>query len=176
VALRLRRDDTKTRYGVVLKVNGENTIGRQRLPDLSCRRWILDPGAGPITITGYQIDARTAEQFRVLSRRESKAREMDYGADVGTITLTVFREQQKEEVSDPTEEKEQRNARLAARAQLPQNETYQDLKTALLAEANDSETRGLIGEGEKVESKVREVKFKAEPTPVMSVTLIYYRR
>jgi hypothetical protein len=174
VMFRLRRDSGKERYGVVLKVNGENTIRRQRLPDLQCRRWILDPGDRPITIRGFQTDGKSAQAFRVLSRAESKGREMDYGEDVGTISLTVFRERKTEETPDPEEEREQRNTRLVARAKLPEGkESYQALKSELLEEAN--ETRGLIVEGDKVESKVRKVKFTADPTPVMSVTIIYYK-
>src|SRR5262249_16112119 len=80
VGFRLVRDGWKERYGVVLKVYGENTVGRQRLPDLHCRRWILAPGSKPITIRGYQMDDKEAEEFKVISPVESKAREMSYGA------------------------------------------------------------------------------------------------
>lgn len=88
-----RKAKDNVRYGVVLKVNGENTLGRQRLKDANCRKWILEPNAPPITVRGFQIDNQTAEEFHVLSRAESKAKEIDYGADVGTINLVVFREQ-----------------------------------------------------------------------------------
>jgi hypothetical protein len=173
VAFRLRRDSSKVRYGAVLKVNGENTVGRQRLPDLQCRRWILDPGDRPILVGGFQMGSSKAQQFVVLSRAESKAREIDYGADVGTITLTVFQERQKEEVADAGEEKARQKARVVARARLPQKEDYATLKQELLDEAN--ETRGLVVAGKEELSRVREVKFTPDPTPVMSVTLIYYR-
>ncbi len=175
VAFRLGRDKSKARYGAVLKVNGENTVGRERQPDQHCRLWVLDAGKGPYLIQGYQIDAKTRKNFRVLSGSESKAREMNYGADVGTISLTVFRERQKEEVHDPLEARAKRDARVADRASLPANKaTYKELRAELLREANE-ETRGLIGEGEKVASKVRVVPFHPGPTPVMSVTIVYYR-
>jgi serine/threonine protein kinase len=174
VAIRLRRDNAKVTYGVVLKVNGESTLFRQKLPDLQCRKWILPPGVGPLTVSGFQIDNNTKEVFRVMSRKESEARAIDYGDDVGTITLTVFRARQKEEAYDPTERKELRNARVVAQAKLPQKSTYKDLKSELLAESNDEETRGLIGEGEKEKSKVKTVSFKPDPTPLMSVTIVYY--
>jgi hypothetical protein len=174
VLFRLVRDGSKERYGVVLKVNGENTIGRQRLPDLHCRRWILDPKAGPITITGFQVDDREAEEFVVLSRAESKAREIDYGTDVGTISITVFRERQKEETYDSDEEKARRNARVVARARLPRKDSYATLKQELLDEANE-ETRGIIKEGPKIASRVKKVKFTPDPIPVMTAAIIYYR-
>jgi hypothetical protein len=87
-----RKAKDNVRYGVVLKVNGENTLGRQRLKDADCRKWILEPNAAPITVRGFQVDNQTAEEFHVLSRAESKAKEIDYGTDVGTINLVVFRE------------------------------------------------------------------------------------
>ena len=72
--------------------------------------------------------------------------------------------------------KAERDARIVARVQMPQSDSYSKLKAALLAEGNDAETRGLIGQGQKVESKVRVVAFKPDPTAVMSVTIVYYRR
>lgn len=105
VELVLKRDGSRERFGVVLKVNGENTIDKQRLPDLKCRRWVLDPGDGPLTISGYQVNDKEFETFRVLSVPESKEREINYGADVGTITVTVFRELKgKAKPPDPSDE------------------------------------------------------------------------
>jgi hypothetical protein len=175
VALRLRRDASKARYGVVVKVNGESTIARQGLPDAQCRRWILEPGSGPIVLQGYQLDGKTLEKFHVLSRAESKAREVDYGEDVGTISLTVFRERLKEDVPDAGEGKEERNARAVAKVSLPRKETYDALKKDLLEEANEEQSRGLVVPGERVSSRVRAVRFNADPIPIMSVTVLYYR-
>ncbi len=174
VAFRLVRDDSKVRYGVVLKVNGENTADRQRGPDLHCSRWVLAPGARPITITGYQVDDDHEEPFRVLSRAESKRREVNYGEDVGTITLTVFRQQTREpEPPGPDEARQQKRLQAVAQARLPGNkEDFQALKSALLAEA--IEERGLIVPGSKVKSRTRTVEFRPAPTPVMTATLFYY--
>ncbi len=174
VAFRLGRDGSKERYGVVLKVNGENTILRQREPDLHCGRWVLDPGARPFAIRGFQLDTKTAKEFRVASLSESKAREVNYGPDVGTITMTVFRELKKEEVFDPLKARAERREQAVGQARLPHKGSYRELKAALLSEAND-EPRGLIVEGEKVASKVQVVKFRPDPTPVMSVTIVYYK-
>jgi hypothetical protein len=172
VAFVLGRDGSKERYGVVLKINGENTIGRERLPDLHCHKWILDPGTKPITIEGYQLDEKTAQAFRVLSRKESERNQVNYGADVGTITATVFRDRPgQEKAPDLTDEGEY----LAAvqRGKLPETraENFHALKAQLLEEAN----RGLIAEGQRIGSKTQAVKFHADPTPVMVATIIYYR-
>jgi hypothetical protein len=175
VSFRLIRDGSKVRYGAVLKVNGANTIGKERLPDLRCTRWVLNPGAGPVEIKGFQVDDDGAKAFRVLSRQESGARALDYGPDVGTITLTVFRERKGEDRFDPLEKAQQKQARIVAQGDLPSKDTLDALKADLLKEGNEDRTRGLLGEGEKVASKVRKVSFRPEPTPVMSVTIVYYR-
>jgi hypothetical protein len=172
VVFGLARDGSKERYGAVLKVNGENTLYRQKLPDLQCRRWILDPGDGPCKIPGFQKDDKTTEEFRVLSATESRAREINYGADVGTVALTVFRERKgKAKPEDNSEE----GAALAAVAKgaLPEKnaKNYYALKSQLLADAN----RGLIVEGADAKNPVKTVTFEPDPIPVMSVTIIYYR-
>jgi hypothetical protein len=173
VSLVLKRDGGEQRYGVVLKVNGENTLGRQRLPDLRCTRWILDPGAGPLTIRGYQTDDRQAQEFRVLSREESEANEMNYGADVGTITMTVFGELRGKE-PPPDLSDEETYATAVSLGKLPP-ETAANF-AALKAQLLEDSSRGLIGQGETIGSTVQRVKFKPDPTPLMSVTIVYYQR
>jgi CHAT domain-containing protein len=172
VELVLRRDGGKERYGCVLKVNGENTLYRQKLPDGECVRWVLDPGDAQVKVRGYQADEKTVEKFRVLSVAESKEREVNYGEDVGTITLTVFRELKGEaeppELSDEAEE-----AASVGRAQLPGRKpiNYHALKASLLEEAN----RGLLVPGAKEEGVVQRVTFRPDPIPVMTLTIVYYR-
>ena len=52
------------RYGIVLKVNGENTIAHQHLNDFECRKWVLGPNDPPIAVLGYQVDGQPiAEEF-----------------------------------------------------------------------------------------------------------------
>ena len=93
VTLVLRKTDaTPDRYGVVLMVNGENTLYRERQSPPNCQKWILSPQDPAITVHGFQGDEGKAETFRVLSRAESAKDAMDYGSDVGTISLVVFRE------------------------------------------------------------------------------------
>jgi hypothetical protein len=173
VELVMRRDGSKERYGVVLKVNGENTIDKQRQPDLACRKWVLDPGFPAATISGYLLGTDVIEKFRVLSAYESKEREINYGADVGTITMTVFREiKGKEAGGDLSDEaaKETVVAKLPALKERSKN--YHALKASLLDDAN----RGLIGEGDKVKTQVNVVPFRPDPRPVMCLTVVYYKR
>jgi hypothetical protein len=82
VELVLRRNDASQEvYGVVLTVNGENTLYKQRLSPELCSKWIFGPGAAPYTIEGFKTDVASGEAFRVLSRAESKKNEVYYGAD-----------------------------------------------------------------------------------------------
>jgi hypothetical protein len=172
-----RRIDNKERYAVVLKVNGENTLYKQRLRDVDCRKWVLDPGDGPITIRGFQKDGQTAEKFRVLSREESKAREVYYGADVGTISISVFREKKGKDKPVPVltlkEADEAEDLAALTRGVFPE-ETSQNL-AALQVQLRSQETRGLIGEGDKIGSEVQRVKFIPDPVAVMSATITYYK-
>ena len=91
VAFILKRNDSSKRtFGVVLKVNGESTLYKQKDDALQCRKWIIEPGDGTTTIKGFKTAEQTGEAFRVLSREESKKNEINYGEDVGTIQMVVF--------------------------------------------------------------------------------------
>jgi hypothetical protein len=166
----ITKDAKSPRYGVVLKVNGESTLDKQRLPDGKCRMWIMTDSGETVTISGYQIGTDRVETFRVLSAPESKAREVNYGADVGTITMTVFQEG-KPAAPDLSEDAAEKTA--VAKAELPAapSQTFDALKAKLLEDSN----RGLIAEGTQVAGKVQVVKFTPAANPVMTLTVIYYK-
>jgi hypothetical protein len=158
------------RYGVVLKVNGENTLDKERLPDARCRMYVLTSPGEKVLVRGYQLGVDRVETFRVLSVPESKASEVNYGSDVGTITLTVFPEG-KAPAPDLSEDAAEKSA--VAKAELPPepSKSFDSLKAKLLEDAN----RGLIAQGAQVEAKVQVVKFTPAATPVMTLTVIYYK-
>jgi hypothetical protein len=174
VTLKLTRTGDKGIFGCVVKVNGENTLFREKFPDANCRKWLLFPETkDPVEIVGFQKDETTSEEFRVLSKAESKAREIDYGADVGTITLTVFPELKGQPPrGDLTEETQ--STKVLEKAQTPEKkpDNFNALTAQLLEDAN----RGLIAEGNKVGSKIEIVKFTADPSPIMSLTIVYYKK
>ena len=112
--------------------------------------------------------------FIEQSRAESKAREMDYGADVGTITVTVFGERQGERAKSklPTREDESVYvvSHIARPSTRPQNANA--LIDGLLEDAN----RNLIVVGERVKStKVVRTKFDMDPVPLMTLTVVYHK-
>ena len=169
VELILTKDSTPKRYGVVVKVNGQNTLKKQVLPDAQCAKWILDEPRQRAGIRGYQINADEFEEFRVLNRDDSKAREVDYGAEVGTLSITVFGEGQ---LARPKLDEDDQEAELVESGKLPDASasSFGALKAQLLADAN----RGLIVEGNRIEGKINVVKFQAGETPLMSATATYY--
>ena len=119
VELKVTKDATNTRYGVVLKVNGQNTLRKQQLPDLSCGKWILSKPNEHFLIRGFQINDKELQQFRVLSQADSKSREVDFGEEVGLISITVFAEGEAQALDldpDVQESKVVENAKLPNQA------------------------------------------------------------
>ena len=174
VTLVLRKiDATPDRYGVVLMVNGENTLYRERQSPPNCQKWILSPQDPAITVHGYQGDEGKAETFRVLSRAESAKDAMDYGSDVGTISLVVFREASgggEPLALDEEAEDLAAVSRAAFPAKPPEN------LSALRHQLHQgSINRGLIVQGQQIGAAIRRVEFRPDPTPVMSATITYYR-
>jgi hypothetical protein len=172
VELVLRRVDAAAeRYGVVLFVNGENTLYKQRLPAAQCSKWVLSADSEPLRLKGFKTGVDKGEAFRVLSRAESKKDEVYYGADVGTIAMVVFREKRGGDDKLLSEDEQDLAAiyRGVLPAERPKN--LGALKQQLHADAS----RGLIGSGEVIKVETNKVKFNTDPTPVMSVTIRYYK-
>jgi len=177
VTLVLRRNDaSKERYGVVCKVNGENTLYKQRLSPELCAKWIFEPGAAPCVIEGFKTKEASGEAFRVLSRPESKKNEVYYGADVGTFSLVVFREKRAEEKPNlPTDEEE--DMALIHRGIFPQGQAVNlsALRQQFRQPAREKELRGVIVGGKQIAIQTNKVTFNTDPTPVMAVTITYYK-
>ena len=174
MTFRLRRNAAKGRFACVLKVNGENTLFRQKLPDVNCRKWLLFPeNTDGVVVAGFQKTDDATEQFRVLPKAESKAREVDYGADVGTVTLTVFGESKGlPPAGDNSRESLDTKALENAKPAKAKAKDFDVLTAQLLQDAE----RGLIAEGTTVGSKIAIVKFQADPQPLMSLTVTYYKK
>jgi hypothetical protein len=186
ITVRKRNRDGR-QVGVVLKVNGENTAMRERLPDLQCYKWILSDAIPTVTVRGYQADRETLQPFTVLSSATSREREFDYGADVGSISVTVFDDEAADRpaVAAPGSLAGQRSAAdVAAVAMLERgvridsvaaNGTPQQLREALVRGGIASTCRGLITEGDTTEKRNLDlVEFKPVPTPTMVGVVIYY--
>ncbi|MFM8414739.1 MAG: hypothetical protein ACKOCX_08445 [Planctomycetota bacterium] len=184
ITVRKRKAGDGRRIGVVLKVNGENTAMRERAPDLHCYKWILSDAIPAVTVRGYQVDRETIQPFTVLSTEKSQSREFSYGADVGSISVTVFDDEvtDRPAVAGPSSLAGERGAADVAMLErgvridsVAANGTPQQLREALVRGGIASETRGLIVEGDTTEKRNLDlVEFKPVPTPAMVAVVTYY--
>lgn len=168
-----RKGVGRPRLRVVLKVNGENTLYRQKQADAQCAGWVLEPTMSDFSVQGFQIDNGTLQQFTVLSQAESKGKEIDYGEFVGTISISVFKEQTVEPkpsadlLSDAGED-----FAILTRSTFP-SKVPRNL-SALRNQLADSATRGLIVEGATIQQSIKTATFKSDSIPVMTATVKYY--
>jgi hypothetical protein len=169
-------DATPDRYGVVLLVNGVNTLFKEQTAPSEASKWVLGPEHRETVVGGYQTGEKTAETFRVLSSAESAANAVRYGPGAGTITLVVFREKKGGAGAPPLDDLGEDLAALARGALPPEApKTLPALKFRLREGAGASMSRGLIVEGATTGAATRSVEFQTEATPVMSATIAYYR-
>ncbi|MDF1744996.1 MAG: hypothetical protein P1V19_14965 [Gimesia sp.] len=174
----VRNRSARGRLGIVLKVNGENTLYRQVVRDFDCTKWILSPDYTKTAVRGYQMKNNVAEKFTVLSNAESARRTMDYGRQVGQIHMTVFQELSaaKPILAILDEDEQDLTAMLRGVQPTKQPKNPGALKHQIrLAGRKGTQSRGLIVQGAKTANKVETVTFNTDPTPVMSVTITYYR-
>jgi hypothetical protein len=87
------RNKSKERIGLVLRVNGINTLGYEKDPrepaDYSL--WVLDPGR-KYQIDGFYPTGRKMKPFRVVDPGKATAQELADESRLGQIDLDVFRE------------------------------------------------------------------------------------
>ncbi len=174
VAFVLRRTKAagSGRFAVVLKVNGENTLYRQRKEDLACTKWVLEPGTAAVRIEGFQVDDGSARRFVVKSPKESRENEVDYGDDVGTISLVVYREKGKKPGKGEETEEDRQAAKLHA---TDPKDRPRKLGALQYHYEKRVSVRGLIEEGtRKTASRVEGVRFAVDPVPVLATTIVYY--
>ena len=175
----IRNAGVEGRLGAVLKVNGENSLYRSTVRDLDAPKWILSPKHQRTVVRGYQIAVKNElEKFKVLSDSESKVRKMNYGRNVGQIQLTVFREMTGPSPSDFILDEDEEDLIAMMRGVHPKEQPKNlgaRKHQIRLAGKSGPQTRGLIVEGDKDKNKVKVVKFKPDPTPLMSVTITYYK-
>ena len=174
-----RSDNQRGNLGAVLKINGENTLFRERFPDAECHRWVLPPGGRPLLLKGFQMSASKdqAEQFKVVTRARSAELLPDYGADLGTISLTVFREADAAAAERVAHERpETADLRVIAKGFFPSQpaRNLDHLLTQLRIDAEQPQTRGAILAGDTVRQKIELNKYVWEKSPHFSVTIRYY--
>jgi mono/diheme cytochrome c family protein len=162
------------RLAVVLKVNGESTLFRERLPDVQCRKWVLEPGVASLTIDHMQTDIPN-DKGDLLPRAVARSRpsEFRYTPEVGTVTLTVFREAKGKEAAREGAD----DLTALARAGYPKDRANDlaTFKELLRKEATpENAAHGLAAPG-KDGGEAKDVEFKADPTSVLALTVVCTR-
>lgn len=174
VMLIVRRKSSDKRLGLVLKVNGENTLGRENVADAQAQTWVLEPDRKEWGFQGYYDTANnTMERFKVLSQADSKAKEIDYGEFVGSISVSVFPEQKvKPKASTQLLTDEGEDFQILTQGDFP-DEKPSNLG-ALKQQLAQNVTRGLISNGETEDSSLGKAKFVKDSIPIMTATVKYY--
>jgi hypothetical protein len=182
VSLRLKNEGRET-CGVVLMVNGRNTIFHEEADALHCYKWILEPGESRV-IEGFQKDDDTREAFDVKPVAESARMAVQYGRHAGTITMVVFRAANKDDEAlvKADEDRTRDYVAIARGSMTPKGvrpNTLEALKGELAGEAKGDaasrSSRGLIVPGAEASSQVKRVNFSPFPRPVASVSIRYYQ-
>ncbi len=163
------------RIGVVVMVNGKNSLYEQELEPAKCSMWLPEPGE-EIEIKGFQVDQNTIKPFRVLSPGESEA--MAYSDNLGLIGVYVFRSMRdKPEAVTPGGGGDDGMAVTGARGL--RNPPAKAGLARSLADRQDQlkgvKKRGLIGSEQTQEQY--QVQYKDFPNPEQQQALVirYYR-
>jgi hypothetical protein len=181
VSFRLRhRGRDKLAYGVVLKINGKNTIypDATATDDASTWKWVLAP-KDQIEIKGFQTGLKGAKAFTVAPNHPEDASLIRYNPHVGTFQLVIFRPLragEKEAEEEKTDSAKAAIARGVSSARARQD-TLLSLQKQLAAGPRRKSTvnaRGMVEGGDDVTSKVKEVPFKPSAAPIYSLTVRYY--
>jgi hypothetical protein len=174
---------TDETYGVVLKLNGLNTLYKQQRDAIDCKKWILK-GKEKITIRGFQTPPPQNKylEFVALNAIESDLNSVYYGENAGTINLVVFRSGKAP--AQPADDVELAMATVSRGMLVVSGKPkasdlpgfQKQLKLEAGADRKDARKRGLITEEtNKVgDSPVKVVEFQADPVPVVSATIRYY--
>lgn len=174
--------------GVVVKVNGVNSIFKEKLPDVDCHKWILGPKQ-VVIVRGFQVKSNKREPFKVLSQAESKANEIRYGEYTGTFQISVFTSKPSKEpdrvVKDFVLKDDEHAVAAIGRGTLDVVDVRPGSMEALKAKFNarvveylkTEDSRGIVdGDTQNIQDhEVTEIKFKPNPPgPVFSYSIRYY--
>jgi hypothetical protein len=167
---------SKAKIGVVVKVNGESTLGQETAEDAACWKWILEPGKQYGLKGFYSMTDNSVTLFKVLDDDESAARMAEWSGGrprAGYIDLQVFQE------SDVSDEalKVGRTLRGMSRAVEKKKHpaTAAAARKLVQSLSNTAKARGLIVAGEQKENvKLEEDQLKnAQPSVHMHIN--YYK-
>jgi len=171
-------------HGVVLKVNGENTLFRERLDDRECYKWILKPG-DKVQVRGFQTNANERGDFTVVPPETEAAEASHYGAFLGLFHIAAFRGKlvDKDDPPQPVENPDKQMLGAIARGTTAIGRIQPGSLAALQSdlrgrEKNPEGAKGIVDgdSGNPKPHPVEKVIFKADPPiPVMLYQIRYFQ-
>jgi hypothetical protein len=172
----LLRNTTGEKVGVVLRVNGVNTLYKEQ-DDRDAKqyaKWILQPNKA-YTIAGFYPDPQTVEKFQIRPPDTTKREEMGNVATQGLIQLDYFQEGTAEE-AEPPSAKRSVSLRKLSHPDLAKDKpaTLAELRARMRKMAAPVQTRNLIVAGEKQSIDLKEVSFD-HAIHAGSLTIRYYQ-
>jgi hypothetical protein len=181
VAFFLHNTSADETFGVVLLVNGENTLYKERQAVAKCRKWVLAPGDKAL-VTGFQTSADKSAEFEVVRPDSPKANGVRYSENLGLFRMVVFAGQITDKDPKPTdvqvfdEVQVVANARLNDRPDGVRPASLNQLKGKLTLEGMSMKTsRGVVVAGKEGDSKTEQVFFApVSDQPVADITLRYF--
>ena len=175
VTFTVHRKNNDDRLGVLVRVNGANTLYRRTRPDSRASLWTFKQGAPIFRIKGFYIDKSTIQEFKVLSDPASKNQAVNYGQDAGIIAIAVYTQEAEE--TDYVEVAKS-DSDVMSQAKLPETTLASrgELGSSLFAQlSSQNASRGLIAKGEsKKINKMGTKKFKRSRYPIMATSIRYY--
>jgi hypothetical protein len=186
VTFRLKhKNKDKNTYGVILKINGQNTL----LPDnpdsddfFRCFKWIVKPHT-EFEIKGYQKDLKEkAKAFKVLSAAQSRRSAVYYGEHAGTFTVIVLEGQGDDEKPQIVEALPDEMVAIGRGVpnRLGDFGSLEALQGHLKKAAKGGRTgpevpKGMIQQGADTEQMVEEVPFRASAKRIPVIQIRYYK-
>jgi hypothetical protein len=171
VEFKLKNRSKDRTVGVVLAVDGINTLLRERVADRGprdCLKWVLAPGDEYVIDSFWlDVEGKKRRRFNVLPDPESDRLVALDPDSRGLIAVYGF-------VSDLVKEPEANTpARPDAKVELKERSRSLSLRRG------PGRTRGLIGEGSSGElhpMSLERVAFKYDPEPAVALFFRYYTR
>ncbi len=169
---------TKAKIGIVVKVNGESTLGQETVEDAACQKWILDPGKTYSLKGFYTFPENKVVAFKALNDADSIARLADWSGSrprAGYIDVSVFEPNptiSDELAAGPTYRGLMRHAKIARPKTAA--EARQIVET-MATQGTAKKKRGLIVGGEHAEAAHLEADTLDNTTCVFQLQINYYK-
>lgn len=169
----LLKNVSNERVGVVLKVNGRNTLFEEEEEPGQCTKWILDPGE-QLEVKGFsQRDDKREIPFKVLSAGESEA--VAYTDNLGIIQLCVFRSGG--EQMQISRKASLRGLSTSRAAKTARPATLRELQKRTATATKVRSNRGVLEKDLDAVAKVQDFKTVdfPHPTQVADLKIRYYK-